>query len=70
MYFQSFDLFENVKIIELVNKFTFHRSENFFNFSKFLTEIHIIHFINLSIFNSEYIKKYKMHVKTLKTNAN
>jgi hypothetical protein len=45
-------------MFELVNKFTLHRSKHFLNFSKFLTRINILHFINFSIFNIEYIKKY------------
>jgi len=45
-------------MFELVDKFTLHRSEHFFNFSKCLTIIHFLHFKNVSIFNIKYIKKY------------
>jgi len=53
----------------LVNKFTLHRSEHFFNFSKFLTRINILHFINLYIFSIEYIQKYLKYKKYAPTNA-
>jgi len=56
-------------MFELVNKFTLHRSEHFFNFSKFLTRINILHFTNLSIFNIEYFKKYLKYKKYAPTDA-